>query len=170
MMELWDLLDENGKPLGRTHRRGDPLPEGTFHLVVEVFTVNRAGMLLVTRRAPDKYPYPNAWEVTGGSALAGEDSLSAAKRELREETGIAVADSDIAFLHRHRGRTVVMDIYLARSDAAVEEMTMQPGETSAARWVTFDAWERMIADGDIPEPVARRYDGVRALLREKISG
>ena len=27
-MELWDLYDENRIPLGRTHPRGEPVPEG----------------------------------------------------------------------------------------------------------------------------------------------
>ena len=33
-MELWDLYDENRIPLGRTHPRGGPVPEGTYHLAV----------------------------------------------------------------------------------------------------------------------------------------
>ena len=41
-MELWDLYDENRIPLGRTHPRGTPLPEGTYHLAVIVVILNTA--------------------------------------------------------------------------------------------------------------------------------
>ena len=77
-MELWDLLDENGRALGRTHIRGEKVPQGCYHRTVDIYTVNSRGELLVTLRAPDKDLFPNLWEVTGGSAMAGEDSLTAA--------------------------------------------------------------------------------------------
>ncbi len=32
--EVWDLLDENREPLGRTHFRGDELEPRTFHTVI----------------------------------------------------------------------------------------------------------------------------------------
>ena len=53
-MELWDLLDKDRNPLGRTHPRGRqyPMPPHTYHTVVSVFTVDRQNRLLLTRRAP----------------------------------------------------------------------------------------------------------------------
>ena len=39
-MELWDLYDENRIPLGRTHPRGEPVPEGAYHLAVIVVILN----------------------------------------------------------------------------------------------------------------------------------
>ena len=72
MTELWDLIDETGRPLGRTHRRDDPaFPDGTFHLVVSVCAVRPDGRVLTTRRAAVK-DWPLSWEFPAGSALAGE--------------------------------------------------------------------------------------------------
>lgn len=167
-MELWDLLDENGVPLGRTHVRGEALPPNTYHRTVDIYTVNSRGELLVTLRAPGKETYPNLWEITGGSAVAGEDSLTAAKRELHEETGIVAADGEIVFLITNRGRTTVRDVYLVRKDIAITDLTMQEGETVAAKWVTFAAWEQMIAHGDVPAPLAELYHAVKETLFEKL--
>ena len=73
--ELWDLLDEDGMPVGATHVRGEAMPHGAYHRVVEIFTLNSKGEMLVTKRSPEKKPYPNMWEITGGAVVAGEDSL-----------------------------------------------------------------------------------------------
>lgn len=167
-MELWDLLDKNGNPLGRTHVRGEKMPRETYHRTVEVFTVNSRRELLLTLRAPDKQPFPNMWEVTGGSVVAGEDSPTAATRELHEETGIDMDVGEIQFLMTGRGRTAFMDIYLARKDAEISDLVMQEGETVAAKWVTFAEFERMIENGEIPEPVCRRYLMVKDILLSKI--
>ena len=162
--ELWDLLNEDGMPIGATHVRGEKLPHGAYHRVVEIFTLNAAGELLVTKRAPEKKPYPNMWEITGGAVVAGEDSLDAARRELREETGIAVDSGELELLLTHRSKSAFVDIYLAQKDIPAEELTMQPGETTAARWVTLDEFERMIGDGLVPPPVCRRYAVVKTIL------
>ena len=61
--------------------------EGEFHLVVYAWIRGGDGRYLLTKRSPNK-GYPNMWECTGGSALAGDDSLTAALREVREETGL----------------------------------------------------------------------------------
>ena len=52
--ELWELVDAQRRPTGVLHRRGDPLPEGLYHLVVDVLTVNPRGELLLTLRAAGK--------------------------------------------------------------------------------------------------------------------
>lgn len=167
-MELWDLLDRQGNPLGITHVRGEELPKGAYHRTVEIFTVNSHGELLVTLRDPDKETYPDMWEITGGSVVAGEDSLTAAIRELQEETGIARTSAQMIFLMTNPGTTALMDIYLTFCDAAISELTLQAGETVDAKWVTFGEFERMINEGVVPEPVYRRYHAAKNLLAEKI--
>ncbi len=164
-MELWDLLDHDRNPLGMTHPRGRqyPMPGGTYHLVVTVFTVSADGKLLLTRRAPQKRMYPGYLEVTCGSGIAGEDSLTAALRELSEEAGIdgrtANGGAGLDFLCTVREPSGFMDCYLARMDVPAAEVavTLQEGETAEYRWVSLWDFARMIQLGEIPPPVAMRY-------------
>ena len=171
-MELWDLLDKDRTPLGQTHPRGiqHPMPEGTYHLVVYALTVDMEGRLLLTRRTPNKRSFPGYWEFTGGSALAGEDSITAARRELAEETGLDVPAEGMTLLASHRIPEAFADVYLARLDAAAEDVTitLQEGETDDSQWVTFRHMEDLIRQGKIPSTVAMIYGTVRAQLIDLI--
>ena len=89
-VELWDVFDENGIPTGKTALRGrSVLAPGEYHLVVHIWVISKSGLFLIQRRADDKKLMPGEWAATGGAAVAGEDSLTAARRELLEELGIA---------------------------------------------------------------------------------
>lgn len=175
-MELWDLLDSNRAPLGRTHPRGQqyPMPRGTYHLVVTVFTVDANGHLLLTRRAPEKHMYPGYWEVTGGSGIAGEESLTAALRELSEETGIdggtANDGAGLDLLGTIREPSGFMDCYLARLNipAADVAVTLQAGETTDFEWVSLWDFENRIHEGCIPPPVAMRYGAMLGALQARL--
>lgn len=157
-MELWDLYDEERRPLGRTAVRGEMTPGvGLYHVVVMIVTMNSRGQLLCTLRSPDKATYPSLWELTAGSAVAGEDSFSAAKRELLEETGIRVADNEIRYVMTVKEATAFIDCYFVRRDIPAEDIILQQGETVSAKWVGRSEFENMIAQKKVAFPVARRY-------------
>ncbi len=87
-MELWDIYDADKKPTGRTMRRNDfCLAEGEYHLTVLGVVARRDGRFLITKRVRTKAWAPGWWEVSGGAAMAGEESLDAVRREVKEETG-----------------------------------------------------------------------------------
>ena len=81
-MESCDLFDEERNPLFRTRLRGTLCLPGEFHVVVYIWTVDSRGNILLTLRDSVKESYPDHWENTGGSVLAGETSIHAAVREL----------------------------------------------------------------------------------------
>ena len=130
--ELWDVYDADGRRTGALHRRGDPLGPGEKHLCVHVWVQNRAGDYLITRRSAGK-SMPGLWECTGGCALAGEDSLSAALRELREETGLVPAPESGTLLFRWTGEFFLCDVFRFRCEPDVERLTLQPSEICGAR-------------------------------------
>ncbi len=141
-MELWDLYDENRIPLGRTHPRGEPLPEGTYHLAVIVVILNSHGEVLLTRRAKEKAACPGYWENTGGAARSGETPLQAIQRELREETGLVAKPEEFTLLLREDRRTDChFDIFALTRDVKIEDIQFQPEETDAARWMPLKDWE-----------------------------
>ncbi|TDV36824.1 NUDIX hydrolase [Actinophytocola oryzae] len=64
---------------------------GDRHLAVPrvlVFPRRRDGHVLLLRGAPDKKTWAGRYNGFGGHVEAGEDPLTAARRELREESGI----------------------------------------------------------------------------------
>ena len=43
MAELWDIYDADRKPTGKTIERGQPLPDGYYHIAVQVWIRSRDG-------------------------------------------------------------------------------------------------------------------------------
>ena len=87
-MEIWDLYDERGQKTGETweRSRAAEIPEGRVHIVCDILIRHRDGDFLLTRRDPNKKPYPGCLEASaGGSALAGETPEEGARREMKEE-------------------------------------------------------------------------------------
>ena len=146
-MEEWDLYDHEGHLLGRTIRRGERLRSGECHLVVHVWIVNSAGRLLIQRRSPRLRLMPNVWAATGGSAVAGEDSLTAVQRELREELGVSLPPEEFHFLGRLNRRNSLCDIWLVQRDIPVPDLRLQREEVAEARWVTQEQLWEMVKDG-----------------------
>ena len=138
-MEIWDLYDENRNRTGETAVRGEAMPEGRYHLVVDNLFLNGKGETLLQRRARNKSVMPDIWSVTGGSALAGEDSAAACLRETREEMGFTPDMKNARVLlseRRDRGQgSFFRDVWLIRQDVPLEQMTYQPEEVQDAMWI-----------------------------------
>lgn len=170
-MELWDLFDSKRRPLGRTRLRGTPCSPGEYHTVVSVWTVDSCAHFLLTLRAPEKESYPDTWENTGGSALAGETSLQAAVRELEEETGIFASEDDLIFIATETTRDSFVDHYLLLRDVPLSSIRLQKGETVDARWVTLSELDAMIADLSLAKPIGEQFNKIRdhllLFLKEK---
>lgn len=172
-MELWDIYDENGEKTGRVHTRGKPMKPGDYHLGAIIVVVNRGREILCTLRSPEKRVYPGVWENTGGGVLAGEDSRTAAVRELKEETGIQAAPEELTFLYRVKmlepdGAGLFNDVYALRRDMDLSEVVLQPGETSNARWIPYEEWETLGRAGKILTPAGPDNDEFFGILRRFI--
>ena len=140
MAEYWDMYDSERRPLGKLHRRGVEIPEGEYHLVVEIWTRNDAGQFLISRRHPDK-PWGLYWECTGGSVVAGEDSRTGAQRELEEELGIHVDAEKLKYVFTSinvRNTNSIYDVYEARWNGDLSQIRLQEGETVDAKWVSYE--------------------------------
>lgn len=104
--ELFDIVDAEDKVIGQAPRsrcHGDPT---LVHRVAHVLVFDRAGRLLLQKRSGTKDVQPGKWDTSvGGHLDPGEDYLSAAVREMREELG--VSDIPLTFLYRYPLRNEV---------------------------------------------------------------
>ena len=144
--ELWDVYDENRNLTGRLHRRGEPMKPGEYHLAVHIWIKNSRGEYLLTRRSPSK-GFPNMWETTGGSALAGDDSLTAALREVREETGLALSPEKGSCVKSYRKEEYFCDVWLFHQDFDLKDVVLLEGETSGVMYASREKILEMRAEG-----------------------
>ena len=146
-MEKWDAYDgQLNKIDGLTLIRGEEIPDGIFHLCCEIIVKHNDGTYLLMQRDKRKH-LGGMWEATaGGSALQGEDPLTCAIRELREETGIS--DDKLMEIGRvlHYGHQTYYVEYLCNTDVGKESIILQDGETSAYKWVTCEELRKMSRD------------------------
>ena len=147
--EKWDILDKNGIPTGKTTTRGQVfLKPGEYHLVVHIWVISSDGKFLIQRRSDKKKLMPGEWAATGGAAIAGEDSFTAASRELFEELGIKM-DADIAkkAFRMIRRRNSILDVWVVCDNTPVGDLALQETEVAEAKWVTETELKEMITNG-----------------------
>ena len=150
--EIWDILDENGNPTGRIHERGKRMNDGEHHLEVSVMIENDNGEYLISQRSAHKSSFPNMWEFTGGNAIAGDDSLTTAMKEVREELGVILNPRNGRMIKHHvpcSNATChgLVDVWLFRQNADISTVILDPDETCDAMWASRDEINRMIDDG-----------------------
>ena len=129
--ELWDVYDADRNLKGRLHKRGEALDEGDYHLTVQVFVRRSDGQFLLTKRSPNK-GFAGMWECTGGSAVAGDDSLSAAVREVREETGLELDRAKGKLILSRRYTDTFVDNWLFEHEFELSDVKLLEGETCDA--------------------------------------
>ena len=144
--EIWDLFDASGRKTGRTMRRGEEVPAGLYHLGVHIWPVNSRGEWLIQQRAATVQWKPNLWAVTGGSAVSGEDALTAARRELREELGYDAAEREMHQIACLRRSNSFCNVFVIHIDCPAEDFVLQKEEVRAVRWCDRRALMRMVAD------------------------
>lgn len=139
--EIWDLYDRNGNRTGETFVRKPgnykDIPDGRYHLGVDILALHEDGTYLLTKRSDDKDVYPGFWEASaGGAAKSGEEPLEAATRELLEETGLTADSMELVnVLFKDGGSHAMFYSYLAHVSGDKNRVTLQEGETTAFKWV-----------------------------------
>ena len=147
MIEIWDAYDRQFNRIENVKLvRGEPIPEGMYHLVCDIIVKHTDGTYLLMQRDFEKH-CGGMWELTaGGSALAGETPIECAIRELKEETGII--SSDLQEIRRivHGGRRSLYVEFLCITDWDKNAITLQNGETVDYQWVEKSIILEMKAD------------------------
>lgn len=145
--EKWDIMDKNGNATGKTVLRGSFfLKPGEYHLVVHIWIISNDGNYLIQRRSDQKKLMPGEWAATGGAAISGEDSFTAASRELFEELGIKMDKNTAKKAFRIKRRNSLLDVWITHSNLDANELILQESEVAEAKWVSIDTLKEMIKD------------------------
>ena len=166
-MELWDLYDKDRNKTGRIHIRGETIPEGHYHLVVHVWIRNSQGKYLISQRSANRPTFPLMWETVGGSVIAGEDSLTAAIREVKEEVGIdlspesgRIITTKVRSIINGKPFSDIMDVWLFQYDGDVSLSDATTDEVAQTKWMTRKEIEQLRESGNLVENLYYFFDEV----------
>ena len=153
-MEAWDLYTQDRVKTGQTMLRGDPVPEGHFHLQVHVCIFNEQGEMLIQQRQSTKRWYAGLWDYSvGGSAVAGDTSLAAAERETLEELGLQVSLAGLKPAVTRWYGAMIDDYYILPLNVALSDLPLQREEVQAVRWASREDILTLLAQGQFcPNP------------------
>lgn len=144
-MELWDIYNKDRQLTGKTKIRGSEFNVGEYHLVVHVAIFNKNQQMLIQHRQPFKSGWSNMWDISvGGSAVSGDDSATAAEREVFEELGLKIdlnGSRPVMTVHFSFGFD---DIYIVNQEVDLETLSLQYEEVQAVKWATLDEIMEMI--------------------------
>ncbi len=155
-MELWDLYTFDRNRTGLTHVRGEKIPEGLGHLVVHVWIQNSRGEFLISQRSASRYAFPLLWETVGGSVVAGEDSLTGALREAKEEIGIALSPEHGRITFSQSPRIIdglpsdhILDVWRFSYDGPLALESATTDEVAQCRWMTRAEIQKLSDSGQL---------------------
>ncbi len=89
-MEMFNILDETGKTIGRASREECHNNSFLLHGVIHVLVFNNAGDVLLQKRSINKEIQPEKWDTSVGGHIKCRETLEEAlHRETEEEIGIS---------------------------------------------------------------------------------
>ena len=144
-MEQWDIYDIDRNKTDRTMVRGDEFAEGDYHVVVHICIFNPRGEMLIQQRQPFKEGWSNMWDFSvGGSAIKGDDSQTAASRELFEELGYERNLKGIRPHFTMNFKDGFDDFYFIEDDVDISRLKLQYTEVARVKWATRDEIKQLI--------------------------
>ena len=140
MAEFLDVLDGDGNPTGATAEKDDAHARGLWHQVSYIWVVNSRGELLMGRRSALKKERKHWWTYSAlGHVQAGETPAAGAVREIKEEIGIDVKESELKLLRitKKSEKKEFVHAFVVRRDLPVENYVVDPREIEAIKYVPW---------------------------------
>lgn len=162
--ELIDVLDENGVHTGEVLPRKEIHKRGLWHRAIVVAIVNEKNEVLLQQRSEKKDKNAGMWDISvAGHISAGQDSLSAAAREINEEVSVLLGYrteiKDFRYMYCFRKEQEFGEEYIERQfydffilrTSGVDDKTLffQQEEVQAVKFVDLSTIQRLVEKKEI---------------------
>lgn len=154
MEEYIDIVTKDGKATGTSAMKSIIHSKGHFHNTAHIWFYTNNGMILLQQRAASKMICPLLWDVSvAGHIDAGETIESGAVREIQEEIGLTVPESDLhkigvfeCFQSYDNG---IVDnefhhTFICELKSEISGLIPQESEVEALKLVSYEEFENLL--------------------------
>lgn len=175
MDELIDILTSDGKPTGKTALKSEAHKNGWFHATVHIWLYTADKKILLQQRAFTKKVFPGLWDISvAGHIAAGEDILTAAKREVFEELGLPITEEELfkigTRIHHVEHKNGIIDnehhhVFIAELKSSLEKLILQKDEVEGVK--LFDL-EVLTSTKNLESVLLPRFHDYYCMVYDKI--
>lgn len=160
-MELFDIVDEAGKPTGEVCTRTEAHSSGLRHRTAHIWVIRKEQgkvHVLLQKRAVNKDSFPGRFDTSSaGHVQAGDAPLESALRELWEELGIRACEADLEsagtfriqyekeFYGKMFRDNEISFVYVYSKPVNIAELSLQQDEVECVEWFDLDEVCREVA-------------------------
>ena len=181
-MEILDICDELGNPTGKTVERKIAHQQGILHRTAHVWILRKKEnkiQILLQKRSEQKDSFPGCYDISSaGHIPAGDNYGQSAVRELKEELGIVVRESELIDCGNRRfhfekifhGRLFkdnqVSKIFVLWKDLEEKDFVFVDHEVSEVKWLDFEKYYQDVKENKINHCIyIEELDIVKKYLR-----
>ncbi len=171
--EKLDVVDQYGNPTGRIVTREAAHRAGFRHRTAHVWLVRESPSspgrfeVLLQKRSQTQESFPGCYDVSSaGHIPAGEEWLTSAVRELREELGVEASPKDLHFVGKRtisttgffHGRKFVnrqiSAVYFMWCNRDARAFEINPDEVASVRWMDLELLEKRMRQRSFPHCIS----------------
>ncbi len=149
--ELVDVCDENNSPTGIQATKNEVHKKGLWHRASHIWIYNSKGELLIQLRSKTIDLFPDMWDISvAGHVSTGEDTVTTALREIREEIDLKINKDDLDFFKirtfKVRFRNIINNefdyVYFLKFDGGINKLKLQKEEVQEIKFVPLKKIEQ----------------------------
>lgn len=150
--ELLQVYDQQGNPIDSLPRSVvHQKPVSHWHGVANVWLVNKAGQLMVSKRSESVSGNPGKWQTYfGGHVPAGMSHRETATKELREEVGLDIVPDNLQLIDKgqfsNEDHLHFYESYAYLYDGTPADLNFNDGEISEVKWMDMDKYWQEITN------------------------
>ena len=153
-MEIFDIIDENGNPTGKTVTREKAHTDGIPHRTAHIWIIRKKDgrvQVLLQKRSMNKDSFPGKFDTSSaGHIQAGDEPQESAIRELHEELGIQASPDQlefagtfpISFEKEFHGKMFqdeeIAFVYIYQEPVNTAELVLQTEEVEEVQWFDLE--------------------------------
>ena len=182
MEEYIDVLTREGQPTGLVDLKSVIHEKGLYHHTAHVWLYTKNAEVLLSQRSALKTICPLMWDVSvAGHVDAGESIINGALREMREEIGLNLLETDLqkigVFECFQTYANGIIDnefhnTYIGELKVLLSELKPQIEEVQALKLVSFDKFKNLLdhseANGHFVPSNKSYYNYVLNSLHKKL--